>query len=189
MNENLAYELEIPEELLDGVPVAMSPRPSVRHNFIAWNVYSIFRAFLKNKPCKPFADGEDLYLSEKDHFIPDMMVVCKKDKIQKNGVYGAPSLVVEVLSPSSSKRDRGYKKNAYEAAGVREYWIVDPSNFSVEVYLLQNGKYILDDVYTLYRQYEKEECLTEEEKAAIPESFSCRLFPSLEIPLEDVFEL
>jgi len=164
----------------------MSPRPFIRHSFISWNIYSIFRNHLKGKPCKPFADGVDLYLSDKDHFIPDMMVVCEREKIHYNAVYGAPSLVVEILSRSTAKRDREYKKNAYERAGVKEYWIVDPVSMSIEVYALTDGKYRLDDVHTLFT--EESEILTEEEKAAIPKSFRCSLFPDLEIPLEEVFD-
>jgi len=186
MQDNLAYKYEIPEECINGEVVTMSPRPLISHNFISGNVYSIFNTYLRHKSCTPFADGTDLHLSEKDIFVPDMMVVCDKDKIGRDGVYGAPALVVEVLSYSTATRDRGYKMRAYEAAGVKEYWIINPTDFSVEVYLLEDGRFQLKQVYTLYRA-EDLELLTEEEKAALPESFRCSLFPDLEIKLEDVF--
>ena len=115
-----------------------------------------------------------------------MMVVCDRDKIKRNGVHGAPDLVVEVLSPGTAKRDRGYKKNAYEAGGVPEYWIVEPSNRSVEVYLLENGHYVLDNIYTLYPAEELEE-MTEEEKALVATEFKCHLYEDLIIRLEDIF--
>jgi len=187
MNTNLAYEYEIPEELINGQPIAMSPRPMWRHISIAGNLYYIFKRHLQGKPCKPIPDGMDLYLSEKNHFIPDMMVVCEPEKIHYDAVYGAPSLVIEVLSRSTAKRDRLDKKDAYEAAGVKEYWIVNPIDCSIEVYLLEGGAYRLDNIYNLYQEYELEG-MTEEEKAAIPKSFRCSLFPSLEISLEEVFE-
>ena len=88
-------------ELIGGKVVAMSPRPATNHNRISWNLYGIFRDYLRGRRCEPFADGEDLYLSKTEHYIPDMMVVCDPDKIKPNGVYGAPDLVAEVLSPST----------------------------------------------------------------------------------------
>ena len=187
MNENLAYQEEVWKELIDGQVVAMSPRPTINHNFASGRLYSIFDHFLRGKPCVPFSDGVDLYLSEKNHFIPDMMVVCDKDKVKDDGIYGAPSLVVEVLSPSTAKRDKGYKKDAYEAAGVQEYWIVDTNSKSIEVYLLKNGRYTLDEVYSVYPDYLLEK-MTEAERAAVPTEFRCSLFDDLTIRLEEVFE-
>ena len=104
MNTNLAYQDEIWEELIDGKIVAMSPRPAWNHISVAGNIFGIFWTYLKGKPCAPIADGMDLYLSEKDHFIPDVMIVCDPDKIKSDGVHGAPDLVVEVLSPSTEKK-------------------------------------------------------------------------------------
>ena len=72
--ENLAYQDPVWEELIDGKVVAMSPRPSINHSIIATNIQNIFAYYLKGKKCIPFADGVDLYLSEKDRVIPDMMV-------------------------------------------------------------------------------------------------------------------
>ena len=187
MNGNLAFQEDVWEELIDGQFVAMSPRPNTPHNLVSARLHSIFDYYLRGKPCTPFADGTDLYLSEKDQFIPDMMVVCDRDKIKDTGVYGAPSLVAEVLSPSTAKRDKGYKKNAYEAAGVQEYWIVDTNIKSIEVYLLKDGRYTLDEVYSIYPDSVLKK-MTEEERAAIPTEFRCSLFDDLTIRLEDVFE-
>ena len=187
MNGNLAFQEEVWEELIDGQIVAMSPRPAWFHISTAGNIYSIFSQYLRGKQCTPIPDGMELHLSEKDCFIPDMMVVCDRDIIKNNGVYGTPSLVVEVLSPSTAKRDKSYKKNAYEAAGVKEYWIVDTNSKSIEVYLLKNGCYTLDDVYSIYPDYMLEK-MSEEERAAIPTEFRCSLFDDLTIRLEEVFE-
>ena len=103
--------------------------------------------------------------------IPDVSVVCDKNIIKKNGIYGAPDLIVEVLSPSTLKYDWNYKFNLYEAAGVREYWIVDPKAKIVNIFLLQpDGKY---DLGTMY------EC---NQKAPV------HIFEGLEIDLNELFE-
>ena len=120
MCTNLAYEEEFWEELIDGKAVLMSPRPATNHNQTAFNIASIFKNFLKGKPCRVFPDGTDLYLTDKDRFIPDVMVICDRSKIRDDGIHGAPDLVVEVLSPSSIKRDRVYKKRVYEQCGDRK---------------------------------------------------------------------
>ena len=135
----------------------------------------------------PFGDGTDLYLTPKDRFVPDGMIVCNRDKIKPKGVYGAPDLVIEVLSPSTAKNDRGYKKRVYGTCGIPEYWIVSPSEKAVYVYLLQDGQYNLDNVYSLYPDYMLTK-MTEEEQAAIPTEFQCSLFSDLVIRLENIFE-
>ena len=183
---SLAYQDEQRTELINGQVVAMAPRPLINHSLIAWNIYRIFSNFLTGKACTPFADGADLHLTEDNIFVPDMMVVCDRDKIKRDGVYGAPDLVVEVLSHSTAKRDRGYKKDLYARCGVREYWIVSPESRSVEVYLLQDGQFVLHDVYSLYPDWMLEK-MTEEERAEVPDAFPCSIFPDLSIVLEDVF--
>ena len=111
-----------------------------------------------------------------------MMVVCDRSKIQSNGVHGAPDLVVEILSPSTSARDRGYKKEVYEASGVPEYWIVNPVDRSIEVYLLANGRFSLEDVYML-----PSEQMREEEKPKLKTQLKCHLYDDLVLSLEDIF--
>ena len=189
MTGNLAYQYEdeIWDEMIDGKIVAMSPRPAVNHNIISGNIYHIFKTYLSGKKCVPFGDGTDLYLTPKDRFVPDGMIVCKRDQIKPKGVYGAPDLVIEVLSPSTAKNDRGYKKRVYGTCGIPEYWIVSPSEKAVYVYLLQDGQYNLDNVYSLYPDYMLTK-MTEEEQAAIPTEFQCSLFSDLVIRLENIFE-
>ena len=82
-------------------------------------------------------------MSDEDYYIPDFMVVCDPDKIQPDGVHGAPDLVVEVLSPSTMNNDLGRKKDVYERAGVKEYWIVSPVEKAITVYRLQEGRFVL----------------------------------------------
>ena len=149
MNGNLAYQEEPREELLNG-KIYMMSSPTVNHSQIASNIYYAFRSYLKDKTCRAFNDGVDVYLTENDRVIPDAMIVCNKNNIKLDGIHGAPDLVVEVLSPGTAKNDKGYKKDLYETAGVKEYWIIDPMLRSIEVYLLTDGKFALNDVYALY---------------------------------------
>ena len=186
MNENLAYQEEPWEELIDGKIVAMSPRPMFSHNLIAGNLHALFWNYLRGHTCTPIMDGMDLYLTEKDRFVPDMMVVCDRSKIKENGVYGAPDLVVEVLSPSTAKRDKTYKKEVYAKCGVREYWLVSPAEKSVEVYLLKEGSLELHEIYSIFPDALLGK-MTEEERAAIPTKFTCSLYDDFEIALEDIF--
>ena len=188
MNGNLAYlQNDVWEELIDGKVIAMSPRPTTDHYHVSFNIAYIFITYLRGKRCTPFGDGVDLYLTETDRFIPDGMVVCDTEKIKRDGVHGAPDLVVEVLSPSTAKHDRGRKKQVYEQCGVSEYWIVDPANKTLEQYLLQQGAFTLHEVYAIYPDYMLDK-MTEEERAALPASFRCSLFEDLDIVLEDIFD-
>ena len=129
-----AYQEKFREELIDGKTVMMSPRPSFNHNQVSYNIATLFANYLKGKKCTPIADGMALYLNDENHFVPDFMVVCNPDKIKNDGIYGAPDLVVEVLSPGTMKNDRGRKKNIYAQHGVLEYWLVSPGDKSIEVY-------------------------------------------------------
>jgi len=186
MCDNLAYQEAFPEELINGEVVLMSPA-ATSHNFISGNIYHIFRSYLKGKKCVPFGDGEAVILSPENKFIPDGMIVCDRSKIKFDGVHGAPDLVVEVLSPSTAKNDRRHKMEVYGASGVREYWIVDPANRSVEQYLRENDRLALHAVYAICPDYMLS-LMTEAEKAAVQTEFQCSLFDDLTIHLEDIFE-
>lgn len=181
MNENLAYHDELREELLNGEIVMMSS-PSVNHNRVASHIYYAFQTFLRRKPCETFSDGVDVFVTDNDRVIPDVIIVCNREIIEKDGIHGAPDLIVEVLSPGTAKNDRGYKKSLYENLGVREYWIVDTELRSIEVYLLSCGTYTLDEIYRLpdngMIEREKEYC-----KGTIPVS----LYDDFSIPLEEIF--
>jgi Uma2 family endonuclease len=79
---------------------------------------------------------------------PDICVVCDPAKLDERGCVGAPDMVVEILSPSSLKYDLRDKFDIYEAAGVKEYWVVAPEEKSINVFILQqDGKYNEGTVY------------------------------------------
>lgn len=185
MSSNLAYQEERREELIDGRTVMMSPA-SAEHTYVADGILSIFRHYLRGKKCIPFGDGLLVYLTEKDKFVPDVMVVCDRDKIKPDGVHGAPDLVVEVLSPSTAKNDRTYKKEVYEQCGVPEYWLVNPADKSIEVYLLNNGAFVLHDLYVLRPDWMLKQ-MPEEERSAVVTEFKCHLYDDLLIRLDDIF--
>ena len=184
MNGNLAYQEEPREELLGG-RIYMMSSPTVNHSQIASNIYYAFRSYLKGKTCRPFNDGVDVYLTENDRVIPDAMIVCNKNIIRLDGIHGAPDLVVEVLSPGTAKNDRGYKKNLYETAGVKEYWIVDPISHSIEVYILADGKFVLDEVYALYPAGAG---VTDEEREETKKEIQVSLYNDFCISLEEIFK-
>lgn len=187
MNGNLAYKDEWPEEIIGGEVVMMAP-PKSAHNRIKRNISTIFDVFLTGRRCEYLPDGEGLFLAEdEDEYIPDGMVVCDPEKVREDGVYGAPDLVLEVLSPGTARYDRGRKWNVYEKCGVREYWIVDPVSRTLEQYILTDGRFALRDVYHKYsaRDWER---MKPEERDAVVKEFKCSLFDDLTIRVDDVFD-
>ena len=185
MYDNLAYKDKLREEMIGGQVVAMSPA-TPRHNRVALKIAVLFENYLKGKKCIPFGDGTAVFLTDDDHFIPDFMVVCDPKKIKEKWVEGAPDLVVEILSPSTAKNDKWHKKNVYESSGVPEYWIVSSKERSIEVYLLRDGRYELDGLYTYYPEEELKDMWDEDREALVME-FKCHLYDDLVIRLEDIF--
>lgn len=177
---------EIWEELIGGKVFSRSYRPGWNHNRVASNISHIFANYLYGKESTPAAHGVDLYLDEENRFVPDFMVVCDPDKIRYDGVHGAPDLVVEVLSPSTMKNDRARKAEVYARFGVKEYWLVNPIDKTVEVYLLENGRFVFQEAYALYPDWELAR-MSEKERAELATSFRCSLFDDLEILIEDIF--
>ena len=126
-------------ELIDGIPIAMAS-PSPEHQLISAELSFLFSNYLRGKNCQLIHPVDTVLSYEKGsdtYFIPDLIVLCDRNKIKSNGIFGAPDLVIEILSPATSSRDKVEKRHKYEEAGVKEYWIVDPRNKSIEVSLLQ----------------------------------------------------
>ena len=128
-------------ELWFGVAVAMSPAPFAPHERFISRVSHLFWTQIENKQCscEVFA-GLDWYVSRDTVVRPDVMIVCG-EKIEKK-LTRAPSLVVEVLSPSTSSKDLNQKRALYESHGVEYYWIVDTDRKSLRVLRLLEQKYI-----------------------------------------------
>jgi Uma2 family endonuclease len=164
----------------------MSPTPVPAHSRVIMNLSLIFGNFLKGK-APILLSKVDVHLSRKNRFVPDIIVVCDRSKIKPvHGVHGAPDLVVEVLSPSTEKRDRLDKKKAYEEAGVKEYWLINAKSRSIEIYSLTDGRLELVDSITEIPDYEIER-MSEEAVNAIVREFSPVLFPDLIIQVGSVF--
>ena len=126
-------------EIIDGVAYDMTPAPILRHQDIVLNLGGILKNALKEKQCVVGIAPTDIVLSEHDVVQPDVYVVCDKTKITEKNIQGAPDLVVEILSPSTSQKDRWIKKELYEKYGVLEYLIIDLDGEYIERYLLGNN--------------------------------------------------
>lgn len=124
-------------ELISGVFYDMASPTSV-HQMIATEIWQSLKNYIRsrNGDCIPFVAPIDVCLNcdEKTMVQPDVMVVCDREKIMNQCIFGAPDLVVEILSNSTWKKDMYLKLERYAAAGVREYWIVDPEKEKVIVY-------------------------------------------------------
>ena len=135
------YIYSLPEgqraELIDGVVYDMAP-PNRIHQELIMQLSSEIRNHIKNKDgsCKVYPAPFAVFLNEDDktYVEPDISVICDKSKLTEAGCNGAPDFVIEVASPSSRKLDYGKKMILYSDAGVREYWIVDPSRERTTVY-------------------------------------------------------
>lgn len=123
-------------ELVDGEAFAMTPAPSFRHQRIVARLIRFLDVALEGHPCVPFVAPVDVVLTEHTVVQPDVGVVCDAGKIRAEGVFGAPDLIFEVLSPSTALKDRRSKLFLYERAGVREYVVVDAEAQYVERFLL-----------------------------------------------------
>jgi len=112
-------------EIINGKEIVMMAPASDNHNVVKNTIFGLFFICLKNSICTPYADGSKVVLEENGYVIPDVFILCDKSKRRKDGIHGFLDLIVEVLSPSTAEIDKGDKKDLYERAGVKEYWIVE----------------------------------------------------------------
>ena len=129
-------------ELLDG-ELYMTPSPGVPHQCVVGNLYAALRAHVRAKALgRVFVAPLDVHLSTGDIAQPDVCFVAKHSPCRlERWIYGAPELVVEVLSPIHPERDLVVKRARYARGGVAEYWIVDPAQKGIEVLALQRDAY------------------------------------------------
>jgi Uma2 family endonuclease len=157
-------------ELIAGEAYAMSPAPSTRHQRISQNLSFQLESYFRKKPCQVFPAPTDLKLSESDVLQPDLMVVCDETQIQAQFIAGPPTLVVEIVSPSSENLDHVRKLRTYAKFGLQEYWIVTPFPSRVEVFQLDG------ETYRLHGAYEK------------TDGFISPAFPELTLSLPELFD-
>ena len=96
-------------------------------------------------------------------------MICDETKIDERGAIGAPDLVIEILSPGNSNKEMKYKFDLYEEAGVLEYWIVNPADKTVFIYILQENQFI--GMHPLIEE----------------DTMQRRLFPDLDFQLAEIF--
>jgi Uma2 family endonuclease len=146
-------------ELIHGFIRVMSPSPRLEHAEVSANIFWHIKSIIKNNSgkCKVFTAPFDVRFPKKGETAddkidtvvqPDVCVICDLSKLDKRGCCGAPDMIVEVLSPSTIKKDVGEKFALYEESGVKEYWIVHPEGKAINVFLLQeDGKYDAGTTY------------------------------------------
>jgi Uma2 family endonuclease len=124
-------------ELING-EIVKKAAPTPLHQAVSGSLFFYLYQFVLDKKLgRVFSAPIDVYLHEFSHVLPDILFISNENSsiIDMNeGILGVPDLVVEIISPSSIYKDRVLKNNDYEAAGVKEYWLVDPKNQAIEVY-------------------------------------------------------
>ena len=168
-------------EKINGIIYNMSPSGSFVHGCINGNIYHSLRGQLKNSLCKASMENLDLFLDEDEYVIPDIMLICDRKQIKKNGYYGVPRFIVETLSPSTVLKDKTVKKEKYAELGVDEYWIIEPQGRSLEVYYLEDRAYKLVASYIL-EDDEKDEHYNADIVLTL------KAMPNVSISLSEIFE-
>jgi Uma2 family endonuclease len=177
----LLWRFEERVELIKGKIFKMSPAPTYRHQKVSGILHVRLFPYFQKTPCELLYAPFDVRLldkakssrANKDVYTvvqPDLCVICDKGKIDAQGGIGAPDLVVEILSPGNSKKEMKIKYALYEESGVREYWVVFPSEFVLQQFVLNDaGRYELKGSF------------------AEDEVFTAHIFPELQIDLAEVF--
>jgi Uma2 family endonuclease len=164
-------------ELIRGRLFRMTPAPNTEHQRISGRISRVLLNFFHKKKCQVFIAPFDVRLpvgrrKGEDTTVvqPDLCVICDPQKIDEKGCAGAPDLIVEILSPGNSSREMREKFRVYEESGVREYWLVNPAEKIVLVYVLDKKGIFIG-------------------LAPITEADPLRssIFPELEIDLKEVF--
>ena len=182
----LEMDDDVRTEIVNGNLFIMSPAPLTIHQEISGRLYIRFANFLEGKPCRVFYAPVDVRLFPKEDnsddtvVEPDIIVVCDPSKIDRRGCNGPPDLVIEIVSPSNSHRDRLLKFNLYLDAKVREYWIVYPEYNEIDVNILGENRYDTQ-AYGINGPDTKKNKRLEE---VIPVT----VLPGLEIDVKDIFK-
>jgi len=150
----------------------VTPSPSKRHQQISMRLSSILHRWVADHSLgEVFTAPYDVVLSETDVVVPDLLFISKSRSslAHEENLMGAPDLVAEILSPSTSKRDLGIKKTLYEKSGVAEYQVIDPDMKRIDLFTLQAGKF------------------TPNARLKTSDALTSLLFPGLQIPLSQIF--
>ena len=144
-------------ELIDGDVWDMTPAPSRLHQEISGDFFYVLYEFFKDKDCKVYMAPFDVRLPDSDNVEdyavttvvqPDISVICDQSKLDNRGCVGSPDLIVEILSPSTAAKDLKVKRALYEKHGVKEYWLIHPTDQFVMSYQLgEDGQYCKAQIF------------------------------------------
>lgn len=138
-------------EIINGDLIEM-PAPNTLHQIILANLAVFLRIWVKQRNLGTFLFAPvDVLLSNATQVLqPDGLFIAADQMsiLQNDAVNGSPRLLIEILSPSTTRHDRTTKLDAYEQAGVKEYWIINPKTESLEIYYLEAAEYALAGEYT-----------------------------------------
>ncbi len=124
--------------------IISTPTPPVEHRLLVGEMIALLHEWLRfRRAGRAVTSPVDVYLADDEAYQPDIVVLLRESRgrIEHGHFEGPPDLVVEVLSPSNAGDDLVHKKRVYERSGVREYWIADPREQTVEVFVLEGGRY------------------------------------------------
>ena len=187
----LDYDIRDDYELIEGEKI-MAPSPGMRHVNVTANLVTIINGYARiNKLGMAFADNFDVHFPDGNLFRPDFIFVsaenAKKLFANENStLHGVPDMVSEIFSRSTMKRDMTIKKDVYERNGVKEYWLINPWSESIEVYLLRDGKYFLDNVYQNYKDNDLEN-MTDEERAEVQFEIPVAVLDGFKVKIRNIF--
>ena len=143
------FEMDLEEgyfyELLNG-NIVKKQAPSPQHQLAVSNLLTFMNFYaLSNELGQCYTAPIDVFFDEYNNTQPDILFIRAERAfiVTHDGIEGQPDLIVEVISPSSIKNDRVTKKDLYLKFGVMEYWLIDPIYQTVEIYVLEQDKYVL----------------------------------------------
>ena len=177
-------------EIINGEKILYSSG-TIEENLVTGNLLMLFAMHVKNKRLGFIFPHLVTELPDGNIVIPDIIFFDKtQEKIgvknPHNRFRGVPDMVAEIFSRSTMRRDISVKKDIYERNGIMEYWIINPWSETIEVYLLRDGKYFLDDVYQNYSENELAE-LTEEERAEVKMEIPVAVLDDFKVKIRNIF--
>jgi Uma2 family endonuclease len=136
-------------EIIDGVHY-VTPCPTMQHQRLLGEIYFELSLYLRQHPGlgEAFLSPFDVVLSTWDVVEPDLLLILETQKsiLTEANVQGAPAIVVEILSPSTRRRDQTIKRKLFERAGVLEYWLVDPRDSAVSVFRRDGDRFTVPEM-------------------------------------------
>lgn len=176
-SDYLKFEFDEMVELIRGKIFKMSPAPSTTHQRISGAIFFQLFSYFKVNSCSLFSAPTDVVLpipnvpKKKSTTVvqPDIFVICDPSKVEEKCVYGVPDLVIEILSRHTRKKDIQLKHEVYQESGVREYWIVFPKDEIIDIFVLEDCKFVLKS------------------RHAGNEVFTSHIFPDLKVDTNDIF--